>query len=193
MKRIIFASKNEGKVKEVRKILSGLNLQILSLNDIDYTVEIEETGSTFEENAKIKAEEIYKIYKMPVIADDSGLSVEQLNGEPGVYSARYAGGSATDDENNLKLLKNLEEFLQPHRAKFVCAAVYCFGTDFFTAIGEVYGEIIKAPRGTNGFGYDPLFVPSGHNQTMAELDSQIKNRISHRFKAFDQLKICISE
>jgi len=193
MKRIIFASKNEGKVKEVRKILSDLNVQILSLSDVDYTIEIEETGKTFVENAKLKASVIFKEYKLPVIADDSGLVVEQLDDEPGVFSARYAGLGATDEQNNLKLLKNLEKYPPPYKAKFVCAAVFYFGTDFFASIGEVIGEIIKIPRGTNGFGYDPLFVPDGFNQTMAELDSEIKNRISHRFKAFDQLKKHIME
>lgn len=193
MKRIIFASKNEGKVKEVRKILSDLNVQILSLSDVDYTIEIEETGKTFIKNAKLKASVIYKEYKLPVIADDSGLVVEQLDDEPGVYSARYAGSGATDEQNNLKLLKNLDKYPPPYKAKFVCAAVFYFGTDFFASIGEVRGEIIKIPRGTNGFGYDPLFVPDGFNQTMAELDSEIKNRISHRFRAFDQLKKHIIE
>ena len=193
MKRIIFASKNEGKVKEVRKILSDLKVQILSLSDVDYTIEIEETGETFNENAKLKAAAIFNEYKLPVIADDSGLVVEQLNDEPGVYSARYAGLGATDQQNNLMLIKNLEKLPPPYKAKFVCAAVFYFGTDFFTAIGEVKGEIIKKPKGTNGFGYDPLFVPDGFRQTMAELNSEIKNRISHRFKAFDQLKKYIME
>jgi XTP/dITP diphosphohydrolase len=193
MKKIIFASKNEGKVKEVKKILGDINVQIVSLSDIDYTIEIEETGNTFEENAILKADVIYREYKMPVIADDSGLVVEQLNGKPGVYSARYAGSSATDEENNTKLLKELEKFPQPHKAKFVCVSVYYFGTDFFTAFGEVNGEIIKSPRGTNGFGYDPLFVPDGYNSTMAELNSEIKNKISHRFNAFDNLKKYILE
>lgn len=193
MKRIIFASKNEGKVKEVRKILNDLNVQLLSLSDIDYTSEIEETRNTFEENAKLKANVIFKQYKLPVVADDSGLAVEQLDDEPGVYSARYAGLGATDEQNNIKLLKNLEKYSPPHKAKFVCAAVYFFGAEFFTAIGEVSGEIIKSPRGRNGFGYDPLFVPNGYNLTMAELNSETKNKISHRFKAFDNLKKFIME
>jgi XTP/dITP diphosphohydrolase len=188
MKRMIFASKNEGKVGEVKKILADLNIQILSLSDVDYAIEIEETGATFEENAKIKADVIFKEYKMPVIADDSGLSVEQLNGDPGVFSARYAGQPATDEKNNEKLLKNLEKFPQPHRARFICAAVYYFGTDFISAVGEVKGEIIKSPRGKGGFGYDPLFVPDGYRQTMAELSAEIKNKISHRFNAFNKLK-----
>jgi XTP/dITP diphosphohydrolase len=188
MKRIIFASKNEGKVKEVRNILDGVKIHILSLSDVDFIGDIEETGNTFDENAKIKAKVIFDEYKIPVIADDSGLSVDQLNGDPGVFSARYDGLSATDNQNNIKLLKNLEKFPEPHKAKFVCAAVYYFGTDFFTALGEVNGVIIKKSRGTNGFGYDPLFVPAGFKQTMAEINSEIKNKISHRFKAFNQLK-----
>jgi XTP/dITP diphosphohydrolase len=188
MKRIIFASKNEGKVKEVRNILDGVKIHILSLSDVDFIGDIEETGNTFDENAKIKAKVIFDEYKIPVIADDSGLSVDQLNGDPGVFSARYDGLSATDNQNNIKLLKNLEKFPEPHKAKFVCAAVYYFGADFFTALGEVNGVIIKKSRGTNGFGYDPLFVPAGFKQTMAEINSEIKNKISHRFKAFNQLK-----
>jgi len=171
MRQIIFASKNEGKVKEVRHILNGINAEILSLNDVGYTDEIHESADTFEGNAKIKAETIYNKYKLPTIADDSGIIAEQLGNEPGVYSARYAGENATDNENNIKLLEKLKSFPQPHRAKF-----------------EINGQIIKEARGTNGFGYDPLFLPDGYGKTSAELVSEIKNKISHRFKAFNQLK-----
>jgi XTP/dITP diphosphohydrolase len=188
MRRIIFASKNEGKVKEVRDILDDSNFHILSLSDVDFNGEIEETGKTFEENAKIKAITIFNKYKLPTIADDSGLVVEQLNGEPGVISARYAGEFASDEENNEKLLEKLKSFPEPHKAKFVCASVYYFGGDFFSAMGEVKGEIIKQQRGTLGFGYDPLFVPDGFTKTMSELEPGIKNKISHRFNAFSQLK-----
>lgn len=188
MRQIIFASKNEGKVKEVRHILNGINAEILSLNDVGYTDEIHESADTFEGNAKIKAETIYNKYKLPTIADDSGIIAEQLGNEPGVYSARYAGENATDNENNIKLLEKLKSFPQPHRAKFVCAAVYYFGTDFKITMGEINGQIIKEARGTNGFGYDPLFLPDGYGKTSAELVSEIKNKISHRFKAFNQLK-----
>ena len=111
----------------------------------------------------------------------------------GVFSARYAGLSASDKQNNDKLLRKLEEFPQPHKAKFICVAVYFFGTDFFVTNGEVTGQIIKVPKGINGFGYDPLFIPDEYNQTMAELNSDIKNKISHRFKAFNQLKKYILE
>jgi len=187
-KKIIFASKNEGKVKEVRHILNGINAEILSLNDVGFTDEIHESEDTFEGNAKIKAKIIYDRYKLPTIADDSGIVALQLGNEPGVYSARYAGENATDEENNNKLLERLKTFPEPHKGKFICAAVYYFGADFIVAMGEIVGTIIKEPRGTNGFGYDPLFLPDGYDKTTAELPPEIKNKISHRFKAFDQLK-----
>jgi len=188
MKKIIFASGNEGKVAEVRKILSELNIQIVSLRDVDFIGEIEENGDSFEENAKIKAIEIFNNYKLPTIADDSGLVAEQLNGEPGIYSARYAGIDSDDEANNIKLLENLSSKPEPHRAKFVCSAVYYSGEEIYTTVGKVHGKIISKARGTNGFGYDPLFVPDGYSRTMAELDPGTKNSISHRFKAFDQIK-----
>ena len=188
MKKIIFASKNEGKVKEVKHILNGINVEIISLNDVGFKEEIPETADTFEGNAKIKAKTIYDKFNLPTIADDSGIIAEQLGNEPGVFSARYAGENATDDENNIKLLERLKSFPEPHNAKFVCAAVYYFGTDFKVAIGEIAGKIIKEPRGTNGFGYDPLFLSDGYDKTSAELLPEIKNKISHRFKALDQLK-----
>jgi XTP/dITP diphosphohydrolase len=187
-KKIIFASKNEGKVREVRHILNGINAEILSLNDVGYIDEIHETEATFEGNAKIKAETIYNTFKLPTIADDSGIVAMQLGNEPGVYSARYAGENATDEDNNRKLLDRLKSYPEPHKGKFICAAVYYFGADFILAMGEIAGSIIKEPRGTNGFGYDPLFLPDGYDKTTAELPPEIKNKISHRFKAFNQLK-----
>jgi XTP/dITP diphosphohydrolase len=188
MKEIIFASKNEGKVKEVRHILNGINAKIISLNDVGFKDEIAETEDTFEGNARIKAEAIYNKFKLPTIADDSGIIAIQLGNEPGVYSARYAGENASDEENNKKLLEKLRAFPEPHRGKFICAAVYFFGDDFVTTRGEVEGIIIREARGTNGFGYDPLFLPDGFDKTTAELPPEIKNKISHRFKAFNQLK-----
>jgi len=188
MKKIIFASKNEGKVREVRHILNGVNAEILSLNDVGFTDEIHESADTFKGNAKIKAEIIYNTFKLPTIADDSGIVALQLGDEPGVYSARYAGETATDEDNNRKLIERLKSYPEPHKGKFVCAAVYYFGTDFIVAMGEIAGSIIKEPRGTNGFGYDPLFLPDGYDKTTAELPPEIKNKISHRFRAFDQLK-----
>jgi XTP/dITP diphosphohydrolase len=193
MKKIIFASKNEGKVKEVRHILNGINAEILSLNDVGFTDEIPETADTFEGNAKIKAEAIYNKFKLPTIADDSGIVALQLGNEPGVYSARYAEENASDEENNRKLLEKLKSFPEPHKGKFICAAVYYFGADFIVAMGEIIGRIIQEPRGTNGFGYDPMFLPDGYDNTSAELTPEIKNKISHRFKAFDQLKKYLME
>ena len=193
MKEIIFASKNEGKVKEVRHILNGINAKIISLNDVGFKDEIAETEDTFEGNARIKAEAIYNKFKLPTIADDSGIIVIQLGNEPGVYSARYAGENASDEENNKKLLEKLRAFPDPHRGKFICAAVYFFGDDFITTRGEVEGIIIREARGTNGFGYDPLFLPDGFDKTTAELPPEIKNKISHRFKAFNQLKKYLME
>jgi len=188
MRRIIFASKNEGKVEEVRYIFNDLKLEIISLSDVDFKGEIIESGNTFEENAMIKAAEIYDKYKIEVIADDSGLVVEQLNGEPGIYSARYAGSFAKDRENNEKLLNKLKSFPEPHRAKYFCAAVYFKGKEKYSAPGEVEGVIINEERGSMGFGYDPLFIPDGYDKTMAELEYGIKNKISHRYNAFSKLK-----
>jgi XTP/dITP diphosphohydrolase len=188
MKKIIFATKNKGKIKEVREIFTGTNYEILALPDPDNNIEIEENADTFEENAKIKARAVYEKFKMPVMADDSGISVEQLRGKPGVFSARYAGERATDQENNLKLIEELKNLTEPHRAKYVCVAVYFDGVDFIAGYGEVKGEITDIPKGSNGFGYDPHFVPDGYNRTMAELPPEEKNSISHRGRAFNQLK-----
>ncbi len=185
---IIFATQNSGKINEVKSILGNDSIKLLSLDEFENVPEVIESGDTFEENAKIKAAEIYKKYKIPVIADDSGIVVEQLNGRPGVYSARYAGEEATDEENNNKLIKELSNFPEPHFAKFVCCAVFYNGNQFFTEFGEIKGRIIKNPRGKNGFGYDPIFVPEGYSKTSAELDPDEKNSISHRAIAFNKLK-----
>ncbi len=188
MSRIIFATKNRGKVKEVIHIFSDTNFELISLADLDNNMEIEESATTFEGNAKIKADVVFEKFKMPVIADDSGISLEQLEGRPGVYSARYAGENATDEDNNNKLINELESYPKPHPAKYVCASVFFDGINFITGYGEIKGEITNTPRGTNGFGYDPYFVPEGYSNTMAELPPEEKNSISHRAKAFNQLK-----
>ena len=185
--KIIFATKNTGKLREVSHIFGDKDFELLSLNDFNNVEEIVEDGNSFEENAVKKAKFIFEKFKVPVIADDSGLVVEQLNYEPGIYSARYAGENATDEENNLKLINNIKNFPQPHKAKFICAAVYYDGRKLLTAHGEIEGQIIHQPRGKNGFGYDPLFLPDGYNQTTAELSLDEKNKISHRSKAFKSL------
>ena len=177
-RKIIFASKNQGKIREVKKIIDGADIELVSLLDLNDLSEIDESGTTFEENAKIKAAKVYNKYKIPAIGDDSGLSVEQLFGAPGVYSARYAGPGANDDDNNRKLLRELEKFKEPHHAKYVCFAVYFDGENYAVAEGEVEGIIIKESRGNNGFGYDPFFVPEGYEQTMGELPLDEKNKRS---------------
>jgi XTP/dITP diphosphohydrolase len=188
MRKIIFATKNPGKIREVNDILKTDSIKLVSLLELDDVPDIIEDGLTFEENAKIKAEIIYKTYGIPAMGDDSGLTVEQLDGEPGVFSARYAGENATDEENNDKLLYVLNSYSEPHHARFVCSAVYFDGSKFLTAYGEVKGQIIKKPRGNNGFGYDPLFLPDGYTMTSGELSMEEKNKISHRAKAFKKLK-----
>jgi XTP/dITP diphosphohydrolase len=192
-KKLLFATKNNGKFKEVSHIFGEEYFELLSLNDFNNVGEILETGNTFMENAALKAEYVFKKFHFPTIADDSGLVVEQLNGEPGVYSARYAGANVTDDMNNKKLLSKLLDFPRPHKAKFVCSAVFYDGTDFVKTSGEVFGQIIDQPRGKNGFGYDPLFLPEGFDKTTAELDLDEKNQISHRAKAFKSLLKLIIE
>lgn len=188
MTELIFATGNKGKLAEVQKIFENTNFKIISLYELGDVPEIEEPGSTFAENALIKAEAIFSIYGKPVVADDSGLAVEQLNGEPGVYSARYAGENCTYDDNNKKLIKVLQQYDTPHKAKFVCSAIYFDGESKITAVGELHGEIIPEYRGENGFGYDPIFLPNGFDRTLAELTTEEKNEISHRAKAFNKLK-----
>ncbi len=187
VKKIIFATKNLGKLEEVKHILGEKEFELLSLNDFNDVEEVVEDGTSFEENAIKKAKYVYKKFGVPVIADDSGLVVEQLNGEPGIYSARYSGENATDKENNRKLILRLLHLPQPHKAKFVCAAVYFDGRNLLKSEGEIGGQIIHELRGENGFGYDPLFLPDGHNQTTAELELGEKNKISHRSLAFRAL------
>jgi len=185
--KIIFATKNTCKLKEVSHILGDKYFELLSLNDFNNVEEIKEDRNTFEENAIKKAKHVFEKYSIPVLADDSGLVVEQLKGEPGIRSARYASENASDEENNKKLISQLLLLPQLHKAKFVCAAVYYDGNILLKASGEIVGQIIHEPRGANGFGYDPLFIPDGYNQTIAELELDEKNKISHRAKAFNSL------
>jgi XTP/dITP diphosphohydrolase len=188
MNKIIFASQNKGKMKEVVQILNGLDIEIISLADINEQMEIVEDGDSFEANALIKAKQVYNKFKLPTIADDSGLMVDQLNGAPGIYSARYAGEDGNDKANNKKLIEELKNYSEPHIAKFVCVAVYYDGEDVHSAIGEFNGRIIDEEHGSYGFGYDPLFVPDGYSITSAEMKLALKNSISHRFNAFNELK-----
>lgn len=191
--KIIFASQNLGKVKEVKAIFNNSIFEIISLYDLGNNIDIEETGSTFSENAWLKAKAVYDIYKEPTVADDSGLMIEQLNGKPGVISARYAGENCSFEDNNIKVIKELSEFPEPHKAKFVSTAVYYDGKNKIESVGELHGIIIKEERGTNGFGYDPIFIPDGYEQTIGELDLDLKNKISHRAKSFEGLNKILLE
>lgn len=186
--KIIFATQNKSKAKEVKAIFANSSIEIFSLYDLGNNIDIEEYGTTFRENAFIKARTVYDIYKVPVIADDSGLEISQLNGRPGVYSARYAGENCSFEDNNLKVVDELKDFPEPHTAKFISYAVYYDGKNEIEAIGELPGHIIKEQRGRNGFGYDPIFIPDGFEKTISELDFDLKNRISHRARSFDVLK-----
>jgi XTP/dITP diphosphohydrolase len=187
-KKILLATTNKGKLDDVKEILKDLDVEILSFLDFDDYPDVEETGLTFLANAELKVKAAYEKYGLPCLGDDSGLESFQLNGEPGIYSARYAGEYSDDEQNNLKLINKLSELPEPHPGRFVCAAVYYDGRNYKTAIGEIRGTIIKTPRGKNGFGYDPLFIPDGYRITTAEMSHEDKNKISHRLNAFKELK-----
>lgn len=188
--RIIFATKNEGKVKEITEMLTFMNIELMSLNQFESLPEIVENGKTYLENALKKAKIISEFTGEIVLADDSGLQVDVLDGEPGVYSARYAGEGATDEENNAKLLAKLKGVPEEKRtASFFCALVlYHQDGDYSSFEAEWQGRIIDERRGTNGFGYDPIFLSPQLNKTAAELPPEIKNTISHRGQAFAKLK-----
>lgn len=186
--RIIFATHNKGKSKEVKSLFAGSPFEIISLYDLGHNINVEETGASFSENAFIKARDIYDLYGEPVFADDSGLAVEQLDGRPGVYSARYAGENCTYKDNNLKLIGELAQFPEPHPAKFISCALYFDGKNRIETFGELPGRIIREERGNNGFGYDPVFIPDGFSLTISEMDFEEKNKMSHRAKSFEALK-----
>ena len=189
----VLASHNKAKLREMREILGELGIRVVSQSEAGVDVEPEETGSTFEENAVIKARAVMEAAGMPAMADDSGLMVDALGGAPGVYSARYGGETVlSDEERNTLLLKNMEN-MEHRSAKFVSviAVAYPDGR-VLTARGEVHGEIAREERGANGFGYDPLFrLPDGRH--MAELSSDEKNSISHRGNALRELKRILTE
>ena len=187
---ILVATKNKGKLREIKSILTGFN--VLGLDDVGIDVDIEENGTTFEENALIKAREISKLSGRVVISDDSGLEVDFLNGAPGIYSARYTEGS--DDDRVNKLLSELYNVPQEKRgAHFTCAIaiVYPDGREY-TFRGECYGIIDTEKKGENGFGYDPVFYVEKYGKTLAEVDAEVKNKISHRCIALKKLKEFLS-
>ena len=186
--QIVLATRNSGKIKEFQSLLNTLHCRILSLQDVDIDCNVEESGNTFAENARLKAIEYSVMTSFPVLADDSGLEVATLEGRPGVLSARYAGIDATDEERNRKLLKELENIENNRQARFFCAlALAQEGTILLEAEGECRGEITHTPRGGNGFGYDPVFLLPDIGKTFAELNPSEKNRYSHRTRAVRDL------
>jgi XTP/dITP diphosphohydrolase len=185
--RILIATRNAGKLREYERLLADVpGLELETMATLAEPVEVVEDQDTFGGNALKKATEIAKLAGTPCLADDSGLEVDALGGQPGVYSARYAGQNATDAENNVKLLDALSDTSESRRtARFRCAIALVdpSGRELAVAQGACEGRIAREPRGTHGFGYDPLFVPDGYTQTMAELGPEAKNEISHRAQA----------
>ena len=202
MKKLILASNNAKKLKELKAILSDMDVEILSQREAGCNFEVEETGTTFAENAYLKAKAVFDATGEATVADDSGLMVDALNGEPGVYSARYAPGGhdASDKEKYMYLLSKLEG-VTDRRAKFV-SSICCLlpgvagetehiqvpdGTEIRTE-GECRGQILTEPHGEGGFGYDPVFMPDGYSDSMAVLGSEVKNKISHRAHALEKFR-----
>lgn len=201
MKKFILASNNEHKVKEIKEILKDFNLDILSLNEAGINIEVDEDGKTFEENSFKKANEIkdYLISKgesdFIVMADDSGIEVDYLDGAPGIYSARYAGEHGDDSKNNEKLLEALKGVKEEERkANFICVIVAITDKgEKIVAEGKSYGLILEALSGSEGFGYDPLFFVPEYKKTFAEMTSDEKNSVSHRGRALEKLKSRLKE
>lgn len=184
-KVLVLATRNQGKIEELRKMLESYDVQVNGLDQYPECPEIEEDGDTFSANAKKKAETISDLLGLPALADDSGLEVDALGGKPGVYSARYAGPGATDQDNIHKLLEALADIPSSERkARFRCVlALAVPGKPTWTCEGTCEGQIISNPQGSGGFGYDPIFYLPSKGKTMAELTKEEKNAISHRGKA----------
>lgn len=186
MQKLIVASSNKGKLSEIAEILKG-KYEVLPMSEIGFFTDIEETGNTFEENSYIKAKAVFDFCHLPALADDSGLMVDCLGGAPGVYSARYAGEQHSTPLNNALLLKNMDGKLD-RKAKFV-SVVTLIKEDgsVITARGETFGSILTEPRGTNGFGYDPLFFSDDLGVSFGEASQEEKDKVSHRARALSAL------
>lgn len=189
--QLLIASKNEGKVVEIKELLSDFNVEVLSAVDVD-AEEPEETGETFIENAELKARYYGEKTGLPALADDSGLAVEALGGMPGIYSARWAGPNK-DFKSAMKRIKTELGKTDNKKAKFVCAlSLYNPKTkEIYSFEGVVEGNLTFPPKGSKGFGYDPIFIPNGYNKTFAEISHEDKQRVSHRARAFEKfIKEC---
>ena len=188
---LVFATSNKGKYNEVKKMMPR-NINLLSLNDLNFIGDIQETGKTLKQNAKIKSDFIFNNFGINCFADDSGLEIDSLNGMPGVYSARFAGKTCNSNDNIEKVWK----LLTGHKntdAKFKSILSLNIDGNTFFFEGKIDGKIIFNKRGTNGFGYDSIFIPNGYNKTFAELNSVEKNEISHRSKALKKLIIFLDK
>jgi len=194
--KLVIASRNDHKIQEMRRILeqAGLDIELVGTAEFPDLPDVEETGSTFAANAKLKARVVSEFTGLPAVGDDSGLCVDALNGMPGILSARWSGTHGNDQANLALLLAQISQVPTDRRgASFICAAAYVHpdGTEFVVE-GQMSGTLIDAPVGTNGFGYDPIFVPQGHQITSAQMSAELKDSISHRGKALaalaDQLK-----
>lgn len=191
--KLVLASKNPKKLKELNEILSRLGVEVCSEADAGVDIDVEETGTTFEENSLLKAEAVMKASGLPAVADDSGLCVDCLNGAPGVYSARY-GGEGLDDMGRTRLLLDNMRGQMPRTAKFVSVITCCFPNgDVISARGECPGTIAFAPMGEGGFGYDPVFFVPQLKKTFAQLTPGEKNAISHRGRALEAFKVKLEE
>ena len=193
MTKLVLASKNKKKLAELNDILSQLGIQVCSEAEAGVDVEVEETGTTFEENSLLKAKAVMEASGLPAVSDDSGLCVDCLGGAPGVYSARY-GGEGLDDTGRYKLLLENMRGQMPRTAKFVSVITCCFPNgDVISARGECPGTIAFAPMGEGGFGYDPVFFVPSLKKTFAQLTAEEKNAISHRGKALEAFQVKLKE
>jgi XTP/dITP diphosphohydrolase len=192
--QLLIASRNVHKIRELKVMLRGVGIDdILTLRDFPDYIPLEESGNTFEENAVIKATHAAEFLNKLVLADDSGLIVPSLNGRPGIFSARYAGNSATDADNRKKLLSDMSQFVEEDRfAYFECSIALAWPRGLIKSVtGICEGEILEKERGGSGFGYDSLFVRHEYSKTFAEMEESLKNRISHRRKAFDKIALSL--
>ncbi len=195
MNRILAGTHNKHKIREFQEMLTGngLDVTILSPAGIPGFPELIENGNSFEANSAMKAEQASAFAEMTAFADDSGLAVDALGGAPGIYSARYAGENATDADRIAKLLKEMEG-VTDRTARFVCViSIACCGKKIASFRGEVVGTIALTPSGSCGFGYDPVFIPAGHDRSFAELGAEVKDQISHRARAFEQTVAFLKE
>ena len=184
--KVVLASKNKHKLVEISKITEKFGFELVLESELGVDIDVEETGSTFEENSFLKADAVMKATGLPALADDSGICVEALHGEPGIYSARYGFDESLDDWGRLRLLlKNMEQVPDGQRqAKFVCVITMVTpGGQVIQARGEIHGELLRAPVGENGFGYDPVFYYPPYGKSTAEMSPEEKNQVSHRANA----------